>query len=131
MLTRRQSDCLRFIIEYVEENDGVSPCFDEIGDAIGLRSKSGIHRLLSALEDRGFISRLKHKYRGITPLKRPSGELYAYSVSHISKTARERMCLRSARFQCAEMIKERMRAFSMMTGEQAAEGIINMMRAID
>ena len=60
MLTRKQSDLLRFIHERLKET-GVPPSFDEMKDALDLRSKSGIHRLILALEERGFIRRLPNR----------------------------------------------------------------------
>ena len=57
MLTRKQAELLRFIHERLKEA-GVPPSFDEMKDALDLRSKSGIHRLITALEERGFIRRL-------------------------------------------------------------------------
>ena len=57
MLTRKQYDLLRFIHERLKET-GVPPSFDEMKEALDLRSKSGIHRLITALEERGFIRRL-------------------------------------------------------------------------
>ena len=57
MLTRKQFELLRFIHERLKEA-GVPPSFDEMKDALDLRSKSGIHRLITALEERGFIRRL-------------------------------------------------------------------------
>lgn len=64
-LTRQQNACLTFILRYVDESGGVSPSFDEIKKAIGLSSKSGVHRLLTALEERGFIERLPNRARSI------------------------------------------------------------------
>ena len=70
MLTRKQLDLLNFISKRVQE-DGVSPSFDEMKDALNLRSKSGIHRLITALEERGFIRRLPHRARAIEILRVP------------------------------------------------------------
>jgi len=70
MLTRKQLDLLKFISKRVQE-DGVSPSFDEMKDALNLRSKSGIHRLITALEERGFIRRLPHRARAIEILRIP------------------------------------------------------------
>ncbi|MDF2234224.1 transcriptional repressor LexA [Albimonas sp. CAU 1670] len=70
MLTRKQLDLLRFIHERVQR-DGVSPSFDEMKEALDLRSKSGIHRLITALEERGFIRRLAHRARAIEIVKLP------------------------------------------------------------
>ncbi|MFP6742848.1 MAG: repressor LexA, partial [Alphaproteobacteria bacterium] len=62
MLTRKQHDLLIFVHKCLKA-DGISPSFDEMKDALGLRSKSGIHRLITALEERGFIRRLPHRAR--------------------------------------------------------------------
>ncbi|MEM9043248.1 MAG: transcriptional repressor LexA [Pseudomonadota bacterium] len=70
MLTKKQYDLLMFIHERVQR-DGVSPSFDEMKAALDLRSKSGIHRLVTALEERGFIRRLAHRARAVEILKLP------------------------------------------------------------
>ncbi|MGH6788657.1 MAG: transcriptional repressor LexA [Pseudolabrys sp.] len=75
MLTRKQFELLRFIHERLTEA-GVPPSFDEMKDALDLRSKSGIHRLITALEERGFIRRLPNRARAIEVIKLPD------SVAH-------------------------------------------------
>jgi repressor LexA len=70
MLTRKQIELLKLIHDRME-NEGVAPSFDEMKDALDLRSKSGIHRLITALEERGFIRRLPHRARAIEVLKLP------------------------------------------------------------
>ena len=70
MLTKKQSDLLRFIHERLKES-GVPPSFDEMKDALDLRSKSGIHRLILALEERGFIRRLPNRARALEVLRLP------------------------------------------------------------
>jgi repressor LexA len=70
MLTKKQLDLLKFIHARVQR-DGVPPSFDEMKDALDLRSKSGIHRLITALEERGFIQRLAHKARALEIIKLP------------------------------------------------------------
>ena len=70
MLTRKQFELLRFINERLKEA-GVPPSFDEMKDALDLRSKSGIHRLITALEERGFIRRLPNRARAIEVIKFP------------------------------------------------------------
>lgn len=72
MLTRKQLDLLNFIQERMVA-DGVPPSFDEMREALDLRSKSGIHRLITALEERGFIRRLAHRARAIEIVKLPDG----------------------------------------------------------
>ncbi len=70
MLTRKQRDLLEFIHKRMQ-SEGVPPSFDEMKDALDLRSKSGIHRLITALEERGFIRRLAHRARAIEILRLP------------------------------------------------------------
>ncbi len=70
MLTRKQYDLLHFIHKRLQR-DGVPPSFDEMKEALDLRSKSGIHRLITALEERGFIRRLAHRARAIEILRLP------------------------------------------------------------
>ena len=70
MLTKKQLELLKFIHARVQR-DGVPPSFDEMKEALDLRSKSGIHRLITALEERGFIRRLAHRARALEILKLP------------------------------------------------------------
>ncbi len=70
MLTRKQHELLMFIHERVKES-GVPPSFDEMKDALDLKSKSGIHRIITALEERGFIRRLKNRARALEIVKLP------------------------------------------------------------
>ncbi|MET4128647.1 transcriptional repressor LexA [Roseovarius sp. MBR-6] len=70
MLTKKQLDLLEFIQKRVQR-DGVPPSFDEMREALDLRSKSGIHRLITALEERGFIRRLAHRARALEIVKLP------------------------------------------------------------
>ena len=83
MLTRKQYELLRFINERLKEA-GVPPSFDEMKDALDLRSKSGIHRLITALEERGFIRRLPNRARAIEVIKLPE------SVGHGMGNGRSR-----------------------------------------
>ncbi len=76
MLTRKQSELLRFIHERLQDQ-GVPPSFDEMKDALDLRSKSGIHRLIMALEERGFIRRLPNRARAIEVLRLPESATVA------------------------------------------------------
>jgi repressor LexA len=78
MLTRKQFELLRFIHERLKES-GIPPSFDEMKDALDLRSKSGIHRLITALEERGFIRRLPNRARAIEVIKLP--EIVAQGIS--------------------------------------------------
>jgi repressor LexA len=83
MLTRKQYELLRFIHERLKEA-GVPPSFDEMKEALDLRSKSGIHRLITALEERGFIRRLPNRARAIEVIKLPD------SVAHGVNNGRAR-----------------------------------------
>ena len=70
MLTRKQHELIRFIQDRLEET-GVSPSFEEMKEALDLKSKSGVHRLISALEERGFIRRLPNRARALEVLRQP------------------------------------------------------------
>jgi len=83
MLTRKQFELLRFVHDRLKES-GVPPSFDEMKDALDLRSKSGIHRLITALEERGFIRRLPNRARAIEVIKLPD------SVQHGMSSGRSR-----------------------------------------
>ena len=78
MLTRKQHELLRFIHERLKEQ-GVPPSFDEMKDALDLRSKSGIHRLIMALEERGFIRRLPNRARALEVVRMPESAIPAQS----------------------------------------------------
>lgn len=70
MLTAKQHELIRFIQQRLEET-GISPSFEEMKDALDLKSKSGVHRLISALEERGFIRRLANRARALEVIKMP------------------------------------------------------------
>lgn len=72
MLTKKQKDLLLFIHEKMSDDD-IPPSFEEMKTALGLKSKSGIHRLISALEERGYIERLPHRARALEIKKLPDG----------------------------------------------------------
>ncbi len=74
MLTKKQHELLLFVNEQISRT-GVSPSFDEMKDALNLKSKSGIHRLITALEERGFIRRLPHRARALEVLKLPGASV--------------------------------------------------------
>ncbi|MEA3010884.1 MAG: repressor LexA [Sphingomonadales bacterium] len=73
MLTRKQSELLTYIQARLAES-GVSPSFEEMKEALALKSKSGVHRLISALEERGFIRRLPNRARALEILRMPDGQ---------------------------------------------------------
>ena len=88
MLTRKQNELLDFLVAHAEEHD-VPPSFDEMRDALGLASKSGIHRLVSGLEERGYIKRLANRARAIEILRpagapSPIGQAVAAAVEAVS-----------------------------------------------
>ena len=79
MLTKKQHELLMFINQRLAAT-GVAPSFDEMKDALRLRSKSGIHRLISGLEERGFIRRLPHRARALEVIKLPGESAVAASA---------------------------------------------------
>jgi repressor LexA len=81
VLTRKQNELLLFINKRLNES-GVSPSFDEMKEALRLKSKSGIHRLITGLEERGFLRRLPHRARALQVLKLP--EAAAMPVSNVT-----------------------------------------------
>jgi repressor LexA len=87
MLTKKQHELLMFINQRLAAT-GVAPSFDEMKDALRLRSKSGIHRLISGLEERGFIRRLPHRARALEVIKLPGESAVAASAerSRFSRT---------------------------------------------
>jgi repressor LexA len=80
MLTRKQHELIRFIQTRLEET-GVSPSFEEMKEALDLKSKSGVHRLISALEERGFIRRLPNRARALEVLRQPDDVVSGASAS--------------------------------------------------
>ena len=84
MLTVQQSALLRYLILCAGSGDAVSPTFDQMAHAIGLKSKSGIHRLITGLEERGFIRRIPCRARAITILRRP-GDAPGVSAADLKK----------------------------------------------
>lgn len=73
MLTRAQNQLLKFIGDFMTTNSGVAPTFDEMKTHMNLASKSGIHRMLRALEERGFVRRLPHRARALEVVKTDEG----------------------------------------------------------
>ena len=86
MLTRKQLDLLNYINKHLNK-DGIPPSFDEMKEALDLRSKSGIHRLITALEERGFIRRLAHRARAIEIVKLPDSLETNNKVTKISRVS--------------------------------------------
>ncbi len=85
MLTRKQHELIRFIQVRLEET-GVSPSFEEMKEALDLKSKSGVHRLISALEERGFIRRLPNRARALEVLKQPE-DVTSKAPAHMAANA--------------------------------------------
>jgi repressor LexA len=99
MLTAKQHELIRFIQQRLEET-GVSPSFEEMKEALDLKSKSGVHRLISALEERGFIRRLPNRARALEVIREPGDAVPATrgaagldaandAVASVSRTMRE------------------------------------------
>ena len=84
MLTNKQNLLLTFLIKRMQQ-DGVSPSYEEICLELNLKSKSGIHRIVKALEERGYIEHLENKARAIAPTKYPNGQPYISNVIDIKK----------------------------------------------
>jgi len=87
MLTRKQLDLLKFIDKRTAQS-GISPSFDEMKEALNLKSKSGIHRLIMALEERGFIRRLPHRARALEVIKKvrqnsPDTNKFKQNITHL------------------------------------------------
>ncbi|MEO9635217.1 MAG: transcriptional repressor LexA [Parasphingorhabdus sp.] len=82
MLTQKQHELLCFIDDRLKDS-GVSPSFEEMKEALGLKSKSGIHRLISALEERDFIRRLPNRARALEVLKLPEGGVLEITPSNV------------------------------------------------
>jgi repressor LexA len=92
MLTKKQYELLMFIDERVRET-GVAPSFEEMKDALGLQSKSGIHRLITALVERGYVRRLKHRARALEVIRLPEsvrqgGRMRGFTPSVIEGSGR-------------------------------------------
>lgn len=94
MLTRKQNELLLFINKRLNEG-GVSPSFDEMKEALRLKSKSGIHRLITGLEERGFLRRLPHRARALQVLKLP--EAAAMPPSNVTPLLDSRRGMAEAR----------------------------------
>ncbi|MEL0209123.1 MAG: transcriptional repressor LexA [Novosphingobium sp.] len=86
MLTRKQHELLSFIQVRLEES-GISPSFEEMKEALDLKSKSGVHRLISALEERGFIRRLPNRARALEVLRQPDSALAKKSLAAPTEAA--------------------------------------------
>jgi repressor LexA len=89
MLTRKQHELICFIADRLGET-GVSPSFEEMKEALDLKSKSGVHRLISALEERGFIRRLANRARALEVLKMPERGEVKKSAKQTSTSSTER-----------------------------------------
>ena len=92
MLTKKQKNLLLFINKKLRSS-GVSPSYEEMKESLNLKSKSGIHRLISALEERGFIKRLAHKARALEVIKLPetasANDIYNSCLLYTSPSPRD------------------------------------------
>lgn len=86
MLTAKQHELIRFIQQKLEDT-GISPSFEEMKEALDLKSKSGVHRLISALEERGFIRRLPNRARALEVIKLPENSVMSASRASASPTS--------------------------------------------
>jgi repressor LexA len=84
MLTAKQHELLRFIQQRLEET-GISPSFEEMKEALDLKSKSGVHRLISALEERGFLRRLPNRARALEVVRQPEDVTPARSKGSLAQ----------------------------------------------
>ena len=83
ILTKKQNQLLSFLIKRIEE-EGISPSYEEICIELSLKSKSGIHRIVKSLEERGYIERLQNKARAIAPKKHTNGQPYISNVINLA-----------------------------------------------
>ena len=83
MLTQKQSKLLSFLIKRIEEV-GISPSYEEICIELSLKSKSGIHRIVKSLEERGYIERLENRARAIAPKKYTNGQPYISNIINLT-----------------------------------------------
>ncbi|MBL1437772.1 MAG: transcriptional repressor LexA [Rhodobacteraceae bacterium] len=104
MLTKKQLDLLKFIHARVQA-EGVSPSFDEMKEALNLRSKSGIHRLITALEERGFLRRLAHRARAIEIIKLPDSMEGGFNPTVIEGSSRRSVDIKVDAFDLPVMGK--------------------------
>ena len=112
MLTNKQKQLLSFLIKRIEQ-DGISPSYEEICLELNLKSKSGIHRIVKALEERGYIEHLENKARAIAPTKYPNGQHYVSNVIDINKLLhpkdrdnKERSNEYTKKYQCWEKLQQ-------------------------
>lgn len=82
MLTAKQHELIRFIQQRLEET-GISPSFEEMKEALDLKSKSGVHRLISALEERGFLRRLPNRARALEVIRQPEDATPARTTANV------------------------------------------------
>ena len=85
MLTKKQKELFDFLSQYISKNK-ISPTFEEMKEAVNLKSKSGIHRLITSLEQRGFIKRLKHKARAMEIIKSYSNSFNSNQSNNINNS---------------------------------------------
>ncbi len=114
MLTRKQRDLLLFIHDRMNSGD-IAPSFEEMKEALGLKSKSGVHRLISALVERGYLERLPHRARALEVRKLPEGMKTApndNSLAAKTTRAKESRRLRGERLRLLRRVRRLGRAIS-------------------
>lgn len=121
MLTKRQTETFEFIDAEITRTGGTSPSFDEIKDHLGLKSKSGVFRLMRALEDRGFIYRERRSRRAITILCRP-GDEHAVADAGFATIPEDPADIEVEIEALQGLIAARLTALDKMTYARAAEG---------
>ena len=127
MLTRKQHELLMYIHERIKET-GVSPSFDEMKDALDLASKSGIHRLITALEERGFLRRLPHRARALEVTKLPE---QATAAAYLHATMFTSQVLEDYSDALAEVTPlENPRFFYLDSGSEAVETALKFARQV-
>jgi repressor LexA len=125
MLTRKQYELLMFIHERVRET-GVPPSFDEMKDALDLKSKSGIHRLITALEERGFLRRMEKRARALEVLKLPDNIAETQRPA-TTRSQTQRMSMPGARGRSeARIMADARNAGSPRRSNGEGEGAVNV-----
>ena len=124
MLTRKQHELLMFIHERVRET-GVPPSFDEMKDALDLKSKSGIHRLITALEERGFLRRMEKRARALEIIRLPENVADTLRPA-TTRSQAQRIAVHAARLRAAARARPPIRAAAAAPGATSREGAINV-----
>ena len=104
MLTKKQKELFVYLNNYISSND-ISPSFEEMKNAVNLKSKSGIHRLITSLEQRGYIKRLKHKARAMEITKNlPNKNVNNITLWHFNTLWHQHRTLQTTHKACPPVI---------------------------